>query len=261
MKMSHKWKTTVLTSENEVFQILAELYGKHWICRGQSARYTTLFPSIDRKRRKLTRIQKLNFERKSIETFRSNVKFFSNQGEEGAMSDDVIALMVLRHYGVPTRILDWSLNPWKAMYFALEGKPDEDGALWCFDEPLYEIEGKKQWVKWPETTNTKGDFEAGLTAFKSEEPPDWFICCFYGQGFPRQQAQNGAYTMTARFNRDHAVMIEKLLRNSACHHLYIIRSKLKPRILKSLRNEFNIWRGTLYTDSAGAAETAKLTNE
>ena len=50
---------------------------------------------------------------------------------------------------------------------------------------------------------------AGLTAFTVEEPPDWFICAFY-TGFPRTDAQAGAYTMTARFGRDHADAIARL---------------------------------------------------
>ena len=41
---------------------------------------------------------------------------------------------LMQHYGVPTRMLDWSESPLIAMYFAVEGwatKPDTDAALWC----------------------------------------------------------------------------------------------------------------------------------
>lgn len=168
-------------------QALLELRGKRWLCRGQSKKYGALVPSIDRApRESLSRVQKLILERRAITLFRSTARFFADPGEQGALHDDVVALMVLRHYGVPSRILDWSWSPWVAAYFAVEHDDLEDGEIWAFDEPLYERKGIEQWKKWPETTTDgSGDaikFGAGVTAFRIEEPPDWFICGFYHPG-------------------------------------------------------------------------------
>ena len=259
--MSHTWNTTILDSESKVLNVLTELRGKRWLCRGQSKRYGGLVPSIDRMpRENLSRLQKLMLERRSIDLFRSTARFFAGQGEQKALTDDIIALMVLRHYGVPTRLLDWSISPWVAAYFAARHHDNEDGELWSFDERLYEQEGAKQWKKWPETmSDGSGDglqFRAELTAFTIEEPHDWFICSFYREGFPRQKAQDGAYTMTARFGRDHADSIAKLLGESSHYHLYVVPARLKPILLRHLRENHGIWRGSLFPDSAGAAETA-----
>lgn len=41
---------------------------------------------------------------------------------------------LMQHYGVPTRLLDWSESPLISMYFAVEDwstRPDTDAALWC----------------------------------------------------------------------------------------------------------------------------------
>ncbi len=255
-----EWKTTTLTDEEELLRVLAELEGKRWLCRGQTKRYNTLLPSIDRSNlRNLLRSDKLLLERQSIDLFRASAKFFAHPGEQGALNDDIIALMVLRHYGVPTRLLDWSSSPYVAAYFAVCDNSTDDGEIWSFDEPRYEDLGKEQWKRWPETTTDhSGDslkFDAKLTAFVTDEPPDWFICGFY-TGFPRQNAQSGVYTMTARFGRDHAEAIANLFDNPNCYHRWIVSAHLKSTVQRYLRKSRGIWRGSLFPDTAGAAATA-----
>jgi hypothetical protein len=224
-------------------------------------------PSIDRGvLESLSRPEKLKLERQSIDLFRATARFFADQGERDALADDIGTMMILRHYGVPTRLLDWSLSPYVATYFAVESCDADDGEVWSFDEPLYEDEkkgpGPQQWKRWPETTldgsGNGARFDAKLTAFRVDEPPDWFICGFYPRGFPRQDAQVGAYTMTARFGRDHAEAIAALFTESTSYHLYVIRAGLKPTLRSLLRESHGIWRGSLFPDSAGAANTAKL---
>lgn len=255
------WPTTVLDSLESALHVFEQLQVDQWLCRGQSKLYNGLVPSIDRHPLTgLPRPKKLELERQSIDLFRQNVLFFADQGEAGAMTDDFIALMVLRHYGVPTRILDWSGSPYIAAYFATCGDNEEDGQIWCFDEPAYRSPGKEQWKRWPETTSdgsgNDDKFAAGLTAF-NPNPPDWFIAAFYYGGFHRQNAQRGAFTLTSHFDRDHADSIRGLLQDESRHHLYIIPSEIKLSLRDFLRENHGIWRGPLFPDSVGAADTAK----
>lgn len=260
--MPNTWTTTTLSVIADALQVFTELRGKRWLCRGHAKCYDRLTPSIDRDTlRNYSRADKLALERQSIDLFRSTARFFAD-GEQSAMEDDVVALMVLRHYGVRSRILDWSLSPWVAAYFAVQDNDAEDGEIWAFDEPLYEKEGLKQWGRWPETT-TDGSGDPSkwggpsLTAFTLEEPPNWFICMFYRPGFHRQHAQQSAYSITARFGRDHADAIAELLGDPKRYHRYVIAAELKPKLKTYLREYHGVWRGSLFPDSAGAADTAK----
>lgn len=246
--------------ENVVHK-LAQLQGAGWLCRGQRAGYGGLVPSIERGTYKgLSRFEKLALERQSIDIFRSSARFFASEGERCALSSNVGTLMVLRHYGVPTRLLDWSQSPYVAAYFALEGSRTDNGEIWAFDQRHFEKTAEeKQWRECPETTegNTgKGeDFRADLTAFAVEEPSNWFASHFYGPGFPRQTAQRGAYTMTARFDRDHAEAIEDFFEEPSRHHLYVVSASVKQKVEEYLRKYHGIWRGSLFPDSAGSAKT------
>ena len=151
--MAHKWKTTKLTTIKEVRDLFTDVTGNNWLYRGQSRRYDKLIPSLDRNHyQSLSRSDKINLERKSIDCFRENVKHFAGEGERLSKTSDMIALMVLRHYGVPTRLMDWSASPKTALFFAVAQNDKEDGEVWTFNRKLYEEEGAKQWKKHPETT-------------------------------------------------------------------------------------------------------------
>lgn len=39
--------------------------------------------------------------------------------------------LLMRHYGVPTRILDWTASFYVAAYFAVSRHPDKDGVVYC----------------------------------------------------------------------------------------------------------------------------------
>lgn len=259
--MSDAWNLTKLESEEQTIEILTELRGKRWLSRGQANTKHSLIPSIDREgREKFSRRQKLRLERQSIDMFRSTARFFADEGERNALEGDIQTLMVLRHHGVPTRLLDWSLSPFVALYFAVCAHDTTDGAIWSFDYDQYLKKGGEQWKRWPHTTTDgSGDgpmFDANLTAFTVAEPDDWFVCYFYKPGFPRQNAQSGLFTFTARFGRNHANAIADLLVENSYYHRYVIPAEFKKGLRKILREEHGIWRGSLFPDSAGAAETA-----
>jgi hypothetical protein len=210
----------------------------------------------------LSRAEKLTCERQSIDLFRRTAQSFADAAEKAAAQSDVGALLVLRHYYVPTRVLDWTLSPWIAGFFAAEANSAADGEVWTFDHDSYAKRGRLQWAKFPETTKFRSgdpdDWDESMpSAFSLSEPSDWFVCLFYGPGFHRQAAQESFYSLTPRFKRDHAQKIAELLEDRKLFHRYVISTDIKSELLSALRENHGIWRGALFPDSAGAAETAK----
>ena len=46
-------------------------------------------------------------------------------------------LEIAQHFGVPTRLLDFTENPLVALYFSCIGSPREDATVWILNEPVY----------------------------------------------------------------------------------------------------------------------------
>jgi hypothetical protein len=107
--------------------------------RGHARASWNLQPSVARNSADPVEAEWVAFKR-----FRQNAARFIQQ--ENPSEWDWMFLM--QHYGVKTRLLDWSENPLVALYFAVCEHMDEDGHLW---------------VLLPAELNKKGGFASKLT--------------------------------------------------------------------------------------------------
>lgn len=94
-----------------------------WVFRGQSDISFKLIPSVGRGPRTARSIQK--YERSLFDNFRREAHgLLSN-----VPADEWEWLSVAQHHGLPTRLLDWTHNLLVALYFAVEARTDDDGAI------------------------------------------------------------------------------------------------------------------------------------
>ena len=65
-------------------------------------------------------------------------------------------LCLMRHYGLPTRLLDWSQSALVAAHFAVNGEFDGCSAVWAFmPGALHESQGHERWIQLPGSKITK----------------------------------------------------------------------------------------------------------
>lgn len=140
-----KITTAPLESPSDLIDLQESLVSNiRWAFRGQSQSYGTLIPSFQRifvKKRSHGAAEII--ERDLIKTFR---KHYAELGDRTAempspnmITDgfDLRCLSVMQHYGVPTRLLDWTSNFWTAVYFACAGDPAKEAELWIYDRDIF----------------------------------------------------------------------------------------------------------------------------
>ena len=55
-----------------------------------------------------------------------------------SQKDDITWLQYAQHYGVPTRLLDFTANPLVAMYFCCQSESNSDGVIWIINTITFE---------------------------------------------------------------------------------------------------------------------------
>lgn len=197
--------------------------------RGQSDANWPLEP-------KLMRVALLPSESHLLNKFKQDASFILRQRPVTEFE----WLFLMQHYGVGTRLLDWSESPLIALYFALTDPScaDKDAALWV----LLPTELNR-------LSNYKPTFTSEIPYFDDESVLDlyrpsaitsetkssrWPMAAISVRNSPRIQAQQGVFTISHREN----IPIEKVGHDNApINHVwkYVIPTASKNELLKELK--------------------------
>ncbi len=104
-----------------------------WLFRGQQDAIWKLTPKIDRgpfsNFRGMAGSKRHQHETRVLETFRNWARPYI----KAEPRNDWEWLALAQHYGLATRLLDWTANPLAALFFAIEGSSNgNNSAVWCY---------------------------------------------------------------------------------------------------------------------------------
>jgi len=206
MATVRKEKVTSLPQYLELVESAQTVASQSIWYRGCGSAARSLLPSLYRHIRLKTPEELADLERQLMTRFRQRSIPYHNR----SLMDDWDALFFMQHYGVPTRLLDWTENPLIALHFALMGATRmatssgrlafaSDAADWMLDP-----------VTWNRHALRHVSFEGGVLspddeAIKGYQPTPKFagmhnqpVALYGAHNSARIVAQQGVFTIFGR---------------------------------------------------------------
>ena len=235
-----------------------------WAFRGQSQAFGTLVPSFQRvfkAKRSLGAAEII--ERDLVAMFRTHYADLKERTrdmpEPGLIGPGygLRCLSVMQHYGVPSRLLDWTSNFWTAVYFACAGDPADNAELWMYDREIFggqKDDPEFQSLLAPSMPGTLGPPEPDLLSRRNSD----LIAELDPRITPRMREQQAHHTLSTNVFADHrpllANLAEKVEQQGAQPNRFrrvLIASSCKEKALRFLEAQKHITAGTIFPDVEG----------
>lgn len=223
-----------------------------------------LVPALYRHKKTIGADGLAELERQIMTRFRQRSLPYHNR----PLGDDWDALFFMQHYGVPTRLLDWTENPFVALHFALmsahgivlEGGKlsfSADATLWILDPVAWNRHALRH------ISYTGGVLTPDDDALKGYRPTPGFngmqnlpVAIYGAHNSPRIVAQQGVFTV---FGREASAMEESFATDgfpsSSLTRVVIPRTAL-PAMRKALLNH-GVTESVVFPDLEGLARETK----
>lgn len=226
---------------DELLQFVSTLKEEHgprlWY-RGDEHAGRALIPSIQRTEKRL------QVERYITNDFYIRAKQIMNNPP--AKHNYAAWVSIMQHYGLPTRMLDWSASPLIASFFATESyeiHPDTDSTVWVLIPDIFnEMQGFGRCIYPIDADTTQ---EMLLPAFKhnhhNPELVDRILAVSSTDNNLRMYSQQANFTVHNSIRRLQDICPENML------YKIVIPSDRKKYFIDSLR-VFGITEGSIYPD-------------
>lgn len=162
---------------------------------------------------------------------------------------------LMQHHGVPTRLLDWTLSPYVAAYFATAESPDKTGVVW--------MAHVRTVTKFMEATYPSYRYpKKGPEVDKAFRRPGADRVLYFIElelHTERMTAQQTRFSMSYRPLADHGRIIASTLGRESSrlpHHKLVIPKGQKPEFLRRLRL-MNITARTLFPGVDGFGRSVR----
>ena len=195
----------------------------------------------------------LRFERAATSQFKQAAPNQLSPATFGATKADVDWWTVMRHYGAPTRLLDWTASIFVAAYFACRGRPTDDGSIYLLHEHSLRVAMRR----------LHGDAaDAGLAAkavhnqLNTADAPDVVELFARRTALPQRMiVQRGLFMLCRNVAGDVEAILSEAMKDLAkgpaeTFRAIPIPAALKPELMRRLR-EVNITGATLFPDLDG----------
>jgi hypothetical protein len=204
-------------------------------------------------------------ERDLIKTFREHYAKLKDRTRDmpsaGSIEGgyDLRCLSVMQHYGVPTRLLDWTGDFWTAVYFACAGDPSKEAELWVYDRQIFQ----KQLDLRPELYSLLQPSEVAPLPL-----PEPDILSRRGGNLiveldpkisPRMREQFAHHTLSSDVFADHGPLLFDLAQSAGVAEVkanpsfrrVLISAGCKEKALRFLEEQKHVTAGTIFPDVEG----------